>query len=107
MAGHETFDAGSEPLQSAALTIKLRNLLIHFKPETISVINAPKLESQLVNKFPQNSLMAGSGNPFFPDKCLGAGCVNWTVQSAKGFADETFRRLALEPNYQRVRWDDA
>lgn len=63
-----------------------------------------KLEVQINKRFPPNKMMAGTGNPFWPDKCLGGGCANWAVESATKFAKEAFGRLRIEPNYQRIEW---
>jgi len=52
--------------------------------------------------FESNRLMSNSGNPYFPDHCLGAGCAHWAVATARGFTDDFFARLNLRPNYQRA-----
>ncbi len=106
LAGREPLAPGAEPFQSFALLIKVRNLLVHFRPETASAADVQDLEKQLRGRFPENALMAEAGNPFFPDKCLGTGCANWAVAAAKAIADETFVRLGVQPNYQRLGWDD-
>ena len=81
-----TFDLGSEPCQSASLLIKLRNAIIHSRPEWSggnNVGNQNKIFwERLRNKFPQNEMMRAFGNPFFPDKCLGYGCAKWSVNSS-------------------------
>jgi hypothetical protein len=86
--------------------IKLRNMLVHFRPETASAADIQGIEKQLASKFDENPLMAGAGNPYFPDKCLGAACAQWAAWVAKSFVDEAFSRLGVQPNYQRVGWDD-
>ncbi len=101
--GKPLFDKGAIPFQDAKFAIKLRNTLIHYRPETQSQDNLTKLGAGLKSKhFPLNRLMSGSGNPFFPDHCLGAGCSGWIVEAVQKFADEFFDRLQIEPNYQRV-----
>jgi len=106
LAGAQPLDPSAEPFQGFSLLNQLRNQLVHFRPETASAAEVQGLEKRLRGKFPENALMTGAGNPFFPDKCLGAGCANWAVATAKAFADETFLRLRVTPNYQRVGWDD-
>lgn len=106
MLEREPLDVGAEPYQSAFLVVKLRNLLVHFKPETTSAAEEQNIVRQLGTKFGENKLMSGSGNPFFPDKCLGAECASWAACSCKTFADQAFRRMEIVPNYQRVRWDE-
>jgi hypothetical protein len=95
------FDTGRPPYQDADLLNKLRNRLTHSGAVTRITGNENKLEEALKKKFPSSRLMMGSANPYFPDHCLGAGCAEWAVQSAVGFADEFFRRLKVIPNYQR------
>jgi hypothetical protein len=48
--------------------------------------------------------MADSGNPYFPDKCLGSGHATWAAHLVKKLADEFFQGLSISPNYQRVRF---
>ncbi len=106
LAGRLPFSPGAEPFQSFALLIKLRNMLVHFRPETASAGEIQGIEKQLASKFDENPLMAGSGNPYFPNKCLGAECANWAVSVAKALVDDAFTRLGVQPNYQCVSWDD-
>jgi hypothetical protein len=75
---------------------------MHYKPESYGGEVQHKFLQQLRGKFSENPLMAGAGNPYFPDKCLGSSCATWTVYSVKKVADEFFRRLNISPNYQRV-----
>lgn len=103
-AGRAALDPGAEPFQSAKLLVKLRNLLVHFRPKTGEAGSPGGLELQMSNRFEGNRLMDGSGNPFWPDRCLGAGCAKWAQVSARSLADEVFARLGLQPNYQRIEW---
>lgn len=98
----ETFDRGALPFQDAQLLIKLRNHLVHFKPATRAARDLNRLERQLRPRFAENALIDTPGNPYFPDKCLGAGCARWAVATVRALADEFFRRLDVVPNYQRV-----
>ena len=102
MARVKAFEKGARPYQDAHLVIRLRNALVHYKPESLAANSPEPFAQQLSGKFPENRLMAGSGNPFFPDKCLGAGCAAWGLESAMGFADAFYDRLEVKPNYQRV-----
>jgi hypothetical protein len=51
---------------------------------------------------PEIPLLKGAGNPYFPDHCLGSGCAQWAVTSAKAFADAYFAMLQINPNYARL-----
>ena len=103
-----TFDVGASPYQDVKLLIELRNALIHYEPETIvghSDHEAPqphKFEKRLKGKFPINTL-TGLGNPFYPDKVLGAGCAKWAVSASIAFTDDFFHRLETTPIYEHVR----
>ena len=52
------------------------------------------LEKQLFNKFKLNPFVA-IGNPFFPDKCLSAGCSCWGIMNALDFIIIYFELLNL------------
>lgn len=73
---------------------KLRNYLIHYKPDTIQY---PSHENEIVEihelgkklkrkKFDINPLVH-SQSPFFPKKCLSYGCAKWAITSVIDFAD--------------------
>ena len=102
------FDNSKNPYQNAELVIQLRNTLIHYKPESISPDRTCKpgkqikLGDKLNGKFPQNSLMIKSGNPYFPDKLLGCGCTSWSWKSMESLADLFFQSIGIEPNYKKV-----
>lgn len=106
--GKQTFNAGTSPCQDVKLLIELRNALIHYEPETIvshSGSETPQLhkfEKRLKGKFPVNPL-TGLGNPFYPDKVLGAGCAQWAVCAAVAFTDDFFQKLGITPTYEHVR----
>jgi hypothetical protein len=90
--------------QDTDLAIKLRNELVHYKPKTLGGSDVHRFENSLRGKFPLNALMSGSGNPFFPDKCLGHGCSQWAVRSCKNYVDAFFVKLGVIPNYQQVHF---
>lgn len=102
-AGVAKFNKGRSPYQDVSSLVDLRNELVHYKPESLGGDSIHKLGKSLGGKFPENRLMVRSGNPFFPDKCLGKGCANWAVSSSRKFADEFFERVGIEPNYQRLK----
>jgi hypothetical protein len=100
------FPKGENPYQDAALLIRLRNELVHYKPKTLGRSDTHKLDD-LKHKFPPSKLMEGTGNPYFPDKCLGYGCAEWAVNSSKNFADSFFEKIGVVPNYQRVSHENG
>lgn len=102
-AQEETFKKDKNPYQNAYLVITLRNALIHYKPQTLGGDDIHYLETKLKGlNFAHNKLMTGSGNPFFPDKCLGHGCAQWAVTSCQNLTDSFFNKLRIEPNYQKA-----
>ena len=59
------------------------------------------MERRLRGKFADNALMAGSGNPWWPDHCLGHGSSQWAYESALALANGVSEALGIEPNYRR------
>ena len=92
--------AGAAPLQDAKKAIELRNALMHFKPETLGGGQQHKFAKSLRSRFTENPLMASSGNPYFPDKCLGSPCCFWVADTCDALAVEFFSRLGIQANYR-------
>lgn len=74
-AGKEKLDKGAQPFQDAALLLALRNALIHFRPESVAADVDHRFTKSLRGRFADNALMSGSGNAWWPDHALGAGCA--------------------------------
>lgn len=96
----QQLDPGRQPYQDAYLVVRLRNDLVHYKPELIERdLGTPgELKHWLGGKF--------EGNPFVPtdvagllDWYLGAGCAVWAVRSCLAFADDFYSRLGVTPLY--------
>jgi hypothetical protein len=102
-AGMASLDRGRQPYQDAQLLVKLRNAVAHYQPELLFTDVPHRLATQLTSKFAANVLMAGAGNPWWPDHCLGAGCAEWAVQTAMALADHVASAVGITPNYQRTR----
>jgi len=98
--GLSPMNHGVAPVQDAAEVLRLRNALMHSTPEWVAA-DEPHAFDNLKSKFPKNALMRGSGNAFFPDKCLGAGCALWSASSVRSFADHFHALLGAKPNYQK------
>jgi hypothetical protein len=108
LAAREPFDKGLQPYQDAALLIKLRNALVHFEPGWVVTIGWNKqledFAKHLHMKFSENPL-AGSGNPFFPDRCLGSGCAEWAVRATEAFLVDFHSKMSLTfPHGAVTRW---
>jgi len=103
--GNPRLDKGAEPFQSAEAIVGLRNALVHYKPADLRVDDSTRfgnLPGQF--RFAPNELMAGAGNPAWPDHVLGAGCARWAQESAIALADRVADLAGIEPNYRRVKW---
>lgn len=103
--GHEPMNKGHNLYQNVDMVIKLRNTIVHYKPESISVEDKHNLSVKLERRFPENALMKNSGNPFFPDRCLGFGCAHWAAHAVKEFADRFFSIIGVTPIYKTVDFD--
>lgn len=93
--------------RNASWVVRLRNEFTHFEPEwqehgERADGDMGRIERALDSLFPVNPL-AGAGNPFYPDRLLGAGCAAWSVTSALEFADHFWRSVAVTPPYQAYR----
>jgi hypothetical protein len=106
--GKPILDRGSQPHQDAQLLVSLRNELVHYKPVwreggIPNAIGGGKVSVGLSQKgFPLHPFTR-EGNPFFPDRCLGAACAAWARDAAVALSDEFFRRLGVLPVYDRMR----
>jgi len=96
-------DRGAKPHQDAALAIRLRNAILHYRPEDISVDGeAHAMEQRLRGRFEDNAFMAGSGNAWWSDHALGYGAATWAIRSVKALADHLSDALGIDPNYRRL-----
>jgi hypothetical protein len=99
LTNQTAFVEGEEPYQSARSLVELRNWLVHYEPtwepvpahEETGFYQSHKLLRRLRGKFELNPLCAPHA-PFWPYKCLGAGCALWAANSAFSFMDAFFER---------------
>ena len=95
LAGKDRFDQGSPLYQDAENLVKLRDCLVHYKPEWDDESGRhQKLENRLKRKFALNQYVAQS-TLWFPHQCLSAGCALWSVATARDFSNEFCTRLAI------------
>jgi hypothetical protein len=106
IAGLQPLDRGEQPYQDAQLVIQLRNAIAHFQPEDLSADWPHRMQQRLAGKFPENRLMAGAGNPWWPSHCLGHGCASWAARSALALTDRVSDQLGIQPNYMRLHKDN-
>jgi hypothetical protein len=107
------FDENNPVFSDVRHLVEIRNYLMHYKREWVTVQNgkeawnsevthAGKFEKMLKNKFPENPL-AQKNQPFFPDKLLGHGCAEWGVLNSLEFTDEFFKKLELPAPYDGIK----
>ncbi|MGH7695849.1 MAG: hypothetical protein ACRENH_12750, partial [Gemmatimonadaceae bacterium] len=95
VADAERFDERRAPFQDADSLMKLRDALVHFRPEGPETRRRLRtLEQRLRNRF-EPSPLAPADSDWFPDQCLSAGSAEWAVQSADEFTGEFCTRMAL------------
>ena len=68
---------------------------MHAEPKNVEIGTTEKIQEKLRTKFAENRLMSQTANPFFPDKCLGAGCAEWACRTAEIFVNEFYARLSV------------
>lgn len=98
-AGQPVMEEGAQPYQDAKLAVQLRNAIAHFRPQDLSADEPALMEKRLRSKFAENRLMEGSGNAWWPDKCLGWGCAEWSVRAVAAIADHVVDAVGIRPNY--------
>jgi hypothetical protein len=94
-SGKARLDKGEDPFQGADGLVKIRNALIHYRPEWDDELREHKrIEERLAGRFALNKHGVGL---WFPHQCLGAGCASWAVDQAARFMTEFCQRLGI-PN---------
>jgi hypothetical protein len=86
LASKDQLDEGSNPYQNAKYLVTIRNNLVHFRPSTHQHGEQQRLERAVADKFPPNGLLATAKTPWFPAKCLGAGCAQWACETSRGWS---------------------
>jgi hypothetical protein len=99
----EGLEHGANPYQSAALLIRLRNEIVHYKSRWgLQMENSKFLKSlaQLGHKPPP---FAVPGMNFFPHQCLNADLGAWAVTAAVDFLDVIYARLGVQSRFHDYR----
>ncbi len=83
------------PFVDADSVMRLRDALLSYDPEwDDSRGRHQTLEKRLNKKFPPSPLVS-SQRPWFPDRCLGAGCAKWAVLTVQLFHNDFCHRMAI------------
>lgn len=105
VADAERFDERRAPFLDADSLMKLRDALVHFRPERPESRRRQRtLEQRLQNRFEPNPL-APDDTSWFPERCLSAGCAEWAVRAADEFSDAFCTRMSLPA--RGLAWCDA
>lgn len=97
------------PVEDLKALIALRNELVHSEPKfrphgsDLTQRERDSLERKLTGKFELNELVPKHA-PFIWQRCLGAGCAKWSVETASAFQNEFFSALGI-PIRSEIRWD--
>src|SRR6266403_4070973 len=89
------FDKGAQPYQPAALLVRLRNELIHYKSKWAEQMDQEKLIARLKQLGFDRPAFASVHTNFFPHQCLSASLSSWSVMTSAGFIDAFYDRLGI------------
>lgn len=88
-------DKGVQPYKDADLLIRLRNELIHYKSKWSEQMDRQRIFSRLQQlRLAKPAFVSPHAN-FFPHRCLSASLASWSVNTAVGFLDAFYDRLAV------------
>ena len=100
------FDRGVEPFQSADVLRRLRNTLVHYRPEWRAVgagRGDDKITKDLANLSIAPHPFATPAHQLFPDLCLGHSLASWAWKNSLAFTDDFFTRVGVQPVYHDLR----
>ncbi len=101
VAEKEAYDQNKSPYLEVDYLIKLRNALVHYKPDVDTNLDYhKKLENWLKSRFNINPF-SHDNDAFFPKKCLGHGCAEWAVQSSIKFIEDFYNRMGFSPKWSK------
>lgn len=95
-------DKGSEPYESAALIVRLRNEITHYKSKWGQEMESSKLFGSLKNRRHKPPPFISNAN-FFPHQCLSADCAVWAVKSTVAFLDAIYGKLGVTSRFETYR----
>ncbi len=97
------FDRGASPYQDVSAIIRLRNGLIHFKPEWSSEQEEhAKISAILKHRATLSPFFPGT-EPLFPSGWTSHATVKWVVQSVLTFMLEFEQRAKIEPRMAKFK----
>jgi len=87
-------DPGAQPWQDAALVVRLRNELVHYKSRWGEELERFKMLRAIQDKRHPKPPFVRASN-FFPYQCLSAACASWAAQVCVAFLDAFYRNLGF------------
>lgn len=98
-----SLEKGSHPYQSAALVVRLRNELVHYKSRWGVDMESNKLHAalQLLQHKPPPFIDRNSS--FFPHLCLSADCAAWALKSTVAFLENVYESLGVPSRFESYR----
>jgi len=101
-AGLPAPDEGTQPWQDAKLLVRLRNHLIHYRPETAFADDPQRLVVNLSNRLQPSPTTANEGGV---GRFLSAECAHWSVESATSLVEYFAEHTGVIPNYLQTLED--
>jgi len=96
LLGKDRLDRGAQPWQHAALLVKLRNALVHYKSKWGTQLEDSKTFAAIIRlNHARPPFIPANGVNFFPHQCLSAGCAAWAVDTAVAFLDAFYVHLGI------------
>jgi len=75
-------DRSGQTYENARLVLRLRNAILHYRPEDVGRGRGTPAREALRGTFDDNPVMAGShGKPWWPDDAVGHGAAMWAHRS--------------------------
>lgn len=99
----QSIDAGTEPYQSAALVVRLRNEIVHYKSRWGADIESASLFRSLLAKRHRDPPFTDPRMNFFPLRCLSADCAAWALVSVVAFLEHVYRQLEVPSRFAGYR----
>jgi hypothetical protein len=93
--GKDRFDTGAMPWQDAALVVRLRNELVHYKSRWGSELERTKFLIALESKGHAKPRFIQAGSNFFPHAALRAACAAWATRSCVEFLEGFYASLEI------------
>ena len=91
----DQYNEDVSPFADAESLVRLRAALLSYGPEWDDARGKHHvLEERLKDAFPPSPLVSAS-RPWYPDRCLSAGCAKWAVKTVQVFTNDFYKRMAL------------